>query len=102
MTKEELQKTYHKIYDLREEFHQKWRKNDFRLEKDKTTNAKRIIQIIDEVVQIIQYNDNLEEIIFESQDEDYRKHMKLRGFRVVNGFLSYVDLLLRKLENKLE
>lgn len=101
MTKEELHKTYNKIYDLREEFYQKWRKNDFRFEKEKATNEKRIIQIINEVVQIIQDNDNLEDIIFEGQDEDYRTHMKLRGFRVVNGFLSYVDLLLRKLEEKL-
>lgn len=100
MTKEQFIKVYDEIYKLKDEFNQKWRKNDFRFIKEKDANEKRVKEIINKVVQIIQDNKDLKDIIFEDQDDAHKTYMELRGFRVESEFVSYVNLLLRKMEER--
>lgn len=102
MTKQELQKAYTEIEELYDEFTTKWRKNDFRFKTEYNANHKRVAEIIDTVVQIINKNKLLTDLIFEDKDENYKVYMNATGFWVKNLFYGYTSELLRKIENQLD
>jgi hypothetical protein len=102
MTKGDWEKIYDELYELMEEFYAKWRKNDFQYKTHLDANNKRVTEIINISVRIIRNNPELEAVIFNEQDDDYKTYMELTGFWEESVFYSYMSKIMRKLESLIE
>ena len=72
MTIEEWEELYNELYDLREEFHKKWRKNDFKFQTHRKANDDRVSQIINLLARTILYYEDIREEFFKDLNEDQK------------------------------
>lgn len=93
---------YNELYDLHEEFIQKWRKNinDLKYHTKVRENEKRISEIISNFIKIVKRHDKLYQVIFDEKDENYKTYMELTGLRKESEFYNYSGKIIRKLEEE--
>ena len=94
MKEENWEEIYSELYDLQEEFIQKWRKNihDLKYETKVRENEKRIAQIINRFVRIVKRHDVLYQVILDKKDVDYesnKAYMEFTGLWNESEFFSY-------------
>jgi hypothetical protein len=107
MAEENLEEIYNELYDLREEFIKKYRKNihDLKYYTKVRENEKRIAEIINSFVNILRNHDFLYQVIFENDEVDYennKTYMEHTGLWNDKEFYSYSLKVIHKLEKSLK
>ncbi|WP_144444492.1 hypothetical protein [Flavobacterium sp. 9] len=103
MEEENWEEIYNELYDLREEFFQKWRKNinDLKYYTKVKENDKRVAEIIDSFIGIVKRHEVLYQVIFDQEDVNYennKEYMERTGLRKESEFYSYSLKVMDKLE----
>lgn len=103
MAEDNWEEVYNELYDLREEFFQKWRKgiNDLKYYTKVKENDKRVGEIIDSFIRIVKRHEVLYLVILDKKDVDYennKAYMELTGLRKDTEFYSYSGKVIDKLE----
>lgn len=101
MSLEEWEKLYDEVYDLRQEFHQKWRKNDFRYQTHKRANDERVSKIANLIAQIILYNEEINEEFFKGMDDDKRYFTERSAIYKESLFTTHSRKVLDLIESKI-
>lgn len=104
MEEENWEEIYNELYDLREEFIQKWRKNinDLKYQTKVRENEKRVTEIINSFVRIVKRHDALYQVVLDKKDVDYennKTYMEFTGLWKESEFYSYSLKVIDKLEN---
>lgn len=107
MTKDNWEEIYNELYDLREEFCQKFRLNinDLKFKTKVIENENRVAQIINQFIRIVERHESLYKVIFENEEVDYednKAYIEHSGLRNKNVFHSYSSKVIRKLEEILD
>ena len=107
MTKDNWEEIHNELYDLREEFLQKWRKNinDLKYYTKVKENDIRISEIINSFITIMQRYEVLYQVILDNKDVDYennKTYMEHIGLRKESEFYSYSGRVIDKLEEILK
>ncbi|WP_445712115.1 hypothetical protein [Flavobacterium sp.] len=107
MQEDNWEEIYNELYDLREEFIQKWRKNinDLRYQTKVNENNKRVSEIINSFVRIVKRHDVLYQVVLENEYvnyEDNKAYMESTGLWEESVFNSYSFKVIYKLEKILK
>lgn len=107
MTEDNWEEIHAELYDLREEFFQKWRKNinDLKYYTKVKENDNRVAEIIDSFIRIVKRHDVLYQVILDKEDVDYednKAYMELTGLRKESEFYGYSGKVIDKLEEILK
>lgn len=103
MAEDNWEEIHNELYDLREEFLQKWRKNvnDLKYYTKVKENDKRVAEIINSFIRIVKRHEVLYQAIFDNKDVNYesnKEYMELSGLRKESEFYSYSGKVIDKLE----
>ena len=107
MTEENWEEIYNELYDLREEFFQKWRKNihDLKYQTKVKENDNRVTEIINSFINIVKNHETLYKVILDKKDvnyEDNKVYMEYTGLRKESEFSNYSGKVIDKLEEILK
>lgn len=107
MEEENWVEIHNELYDLQEEFIQKWRKNiyDLKYQTKVRENEKRVAKIINSFVRIVKWHDILYQVILDKKDVDYennKTYMELTGLWKESEFYGYSFKVIDKLEEILK
>lgn len=107
MANDNWEEIYNELYNLREEFIQKWRKNinDLKYYKKVKENDNRVAEIIDSFIRIVKRHEVLYQVILDKEDVDYegnKEYMEQTGLRKESEFYGYSSKVINKLEKILK
>jgi len=107
MAEENWEEIYNELYDLQEEFIQKWRKNihDLKYQTEVRKNEKRVAEIINSFVRIVKRHDVLYQVILNKADvdyENYKTYMEFTGLWKESEFYGYSFRVIDKVEKILK
>ena len=107
MEEKNWKEIHNELYDLREEFIHKWRKNinDLKYQTEVKKNKIRVAEIIDNFVRIVKRHDVLYQVILDKKDVDYennKTYMEFTGLWKESEFYSYSFKVIDKLEDILQ
>lgn len=107
MAEENWEEIYNELYDLREEFIQKWKKNihDLKYQTKVKENADRVAVIINSFVRIVKRHDVLYQVILDNKEVDYennKTYMEFTGLYRESEFYGYSLRVIHKLEEILK
>jgi hypothetical protein len=107
MAEENWEEIYNELYDVREEFIEKWRKyiHDLKYYTKDRENERRIAEIINNFIKIVKRQEVLYQVIFEGYEDNYennKTYMELTGLRNEREFYTYSHKVIDKLEELLQ
>ncbi len=107
MEEENWEEIHNELYDLQEEFIQKWRKNihDLKYQTKVRENEKRVAEIINSFVRIVKRHDVLYQVVLDKKDVDYennKAYMEFTGLWKESEFYGYSFRVIDKLEEILK
>ncbi len=107
MEEENWEEIYNELYDLQEEFMEKWRKNIHVLKYQTKVreNEKRVAEIINSFIRIVKRHDVLYQVILDRKDVNYdnnKAYMEITGLWKESEFYSYSFRVIDKLEEILK